>query len=214
MTTSSDTELIRRLEHALTLLECATSGGPPDLIPRPSTLLAEARARLAQSEPEEVTDEELLRTYGKAKREHCYDGPIDDWPRREERAATVHGLRAVIAADRARYAHPTIKPVPERVTNAQIDELADEYLDGDRASTRDFARALLANCAHPTIKPVPVAERPWEWEGWCDAEGMCWFGTPKKYPADAGWILREPEELLARHAVSLPHHALPIPTTH
>jgi len=51
MTTSSDTELIRRLEHALTLLECATSGGPPDLIPRPSTLLAEARARLAQPEP-------------------------------------------------------------------------------------------------------------------------------------------------------------------
>jgi hypothetical protein len=52
MTTSSDTELIRRLEHALTLLECATSGGPPDLIPRPSTLLAEARARLAQPESE------------------------------------------------------------------------------------------------------------------------------------------------------------------
>jgi hypothetical protein len=67
---------------------------------------------LAQPGAEGPTDEELLRTYGKAKREHCYDGPIDDWPRREERAATVHGLRAVIAADRAHYARPTIKPVP------------------------------------------------------------------------------------------------------
>jgi hypothetical protein len=53
-------------------------------------------------------DEELLRTYGKAKREHCYEGPIDDWPRRAERAATVHGLRAVLA----RWGRPAIEPVP------------------------------------------------------------------------------------------------------
>jgi hypothetical protein len=72
----------------------------------------EANAALDQPEPEGVTDEELLRTYGKAKREHCYDGPIDDWPRRAERAATVHGLRAVIAADRARWGRPAIQPVP------------------------------------------------------------------------------------------------------
>ena len=72
----------------------------------------EARAYLAQSEPEGPTDEELLRTYGLAKRNHCYEGPIDDWPKRAERAATVHGLRAVIAADRARWGRPAIGPVP------------------------------------------------------------------------------------------------------
>ncbi len=66
------------------------------------------RHTLAQSEPEGVGDEELLRTYGKAKRDHCYEGPMDDWPKRAERAATVHGLRAVLT----RYAHPTIEPVP------------------------------------------------------------------------------------------------------
>jgi len=56
-----------------------------------------ARAALAEPEPEEPTDEELLRTYGLAKRDHNYEGPIDDWPRRAERAATVAGLRAVLA---------------------------------------------------------------------------------------------------------------------
>jgi hypothetical protein len=63
---------------------------------------------LAQTEPEGPTDEELLRCYGLAKRDHCYEGPMDDWPKRAERAATVHGLRAVLA----HYARPTLKPVP------------------------------------------------------------------------------------------------------
>jgi len=61
-----------------------------------SELSDRARAALAQSEPAPPTDEELLRCYGLAKRDHCYEGPIDDWPKRAERAATVHGLRAVL----------------------------------------------------------------------------------------------------------------------
>jgi hypothetical protein len=43
-----------------------------------------------------MTDEEILKIYGKAKRDFCYDGPIDDWPRHAERAATMAGLRALI----------------------------------------------------------------------------------------------------------------------
>ena len=46
--------------------------------------------------PELPTDEELLRTYGKAKRDHCYEGDLDDWPKKAERAATVAGLRAAL----------------------------------------------------------------------------------------------------------------------
>jgi hypothetical protein len=42
------------------------------------------------------TDKELLRKYGVAKRDFCYEGPIDDWPKRVERAATIYGLRAVL----------------------------------------------------------------------------------------------------------------------
>ena len=56
-----------------------------------------ARAELAKPEPVGVTDEALLRTYGKAKRDHCYEGDSHDWPKKAERAATVAGLRAVLA---------------------------------------------------------------------------------------------------------------------
>lgn len=58
------------------------------------------------AEPVELTDQELLRTYAAAKYNYRYEGPIDDWPRNEERALTVAGLRAVIAADRAGRAAP------------------------------------------------------------------------------------------------------------
>ena len=53
------------------------------------------------------TDEELLHTFGGAKRDHCYDGPIDDWPKRAERAATIHALRVVLA----RWGQPAATPV-------------------------------------------------------------------------------------------------------
>jgi hypothetical protein len=69
-----------------------------------------AGAQPASPEPvvaAEISDEELLRTYGLAKQNHCYEGPIDDWPKRAERAATLCGLRAVLA----RYARPAIQPV-------------------------------------------------------------------------------------------------------
>jgi hypothetical protein len=85
--------------------------GPPGEGWQGSRLSAASAAlstALAQPEPEGVGDEELLRTYGLAKRDHCYEGPMDDWPKRAERAATVAGIRAVLA----RYARPTIEPAP------------------------------------------------------------------------------------------------------
>jgi hypothetical protein len=73
--------------------------------------------RAASPQPaEDPTDDELLRTYGAAKRNHQYDGPNDDWPNRAERAATVLGLRAVLA----RYGRPALEPTPvsDRLPNA------------------------------------------------------------------------------------------------
>ncbi len=66
-----------------------------------------------------------------------------------------------------------------------------------------------------TIEPVPVAERPWEREGWCDAEGFCWDGSGWTYDdaneveGYATWTLVPANEI--RGDVSLPHHALPVP---
>jgi hypothetical protein len=94
--------------------------GPPGEGWQGSRLSAASAAlstALAQTEPEGPTDEELLRCYGLAKRDHCYEGPMDDWPKRAERAATVHGLRAVLA----HFARPAIEPVPvaERLPGAE-----------------------------------------------------------------------------------------------
>jgi hypothetical protein len=92
-------ELAKQLEG----WQCYASPDGPN-----AEVLARARAALAQPEPQGPTDEELLRCYGLAKRDHCYEGPIDDWPKRAERAATVHGLHAVLT----RWGRPAIEPVP------------------------------------------------------------------------------------------------------
>lgn len=85
------------------------------------------------------------------------------------------------------------------------------------------ARFFLARWGRPTIEPVPVAERPWEREGWCDAEGRCWLHRPAEIPCrlENGtlyrWVLDTPcrdEEEPVHDTHCLPHHALPVPTTH
>ena len=106
MTDINPRELIQRMANELDLYRQMARDDCTSTHP----FANEARAYLAQPEPEGLTDDELLRAYGLAKRDHCYEGPIDDWPKRAERAATVHGLRALIAADRARWGRPTIKP--------------------------------------------------------------------------------------------------------
>jgi hypothetical protein len=99
------------------------------------------------------------------------------------------------------------QPEPQGPTNAQIDELAAEYLDGDRASVRDFARAVLTRWGRPAIEPVPVAERPWEREGWCDDSGWCWgFDADDTDPC---WMFDKPEWSTWTHRC--PHWALPVP---
>jgi hypothetical protein len=44
-------------------------------------------------------DDELLRSFGKAKRDFCYEGPIDDWPKRAELAATDDDREVIEALD-------------------------------------------------------------------------------------------------------------------
>ena len=80
-----------------------------------------ARILLAQPVAEGPTDEELLRTYGIAKRDHCYEGDLDDWLKKSERAATVAGIRAALA----RWGRPTPQPVAEELTDEEIQEWAD-----------------------------------------------------------------------------------------
>jgi hypothetical protein len=143
-------------------------------------------------------------------------------------AITIADLEALLA-----------QPKPETTddlplwTNEELEKLADDHMAMDGATGvmflghLDFAHAVIAadraHYARPTIQPVPVAERPWEREGWCDAEGRCWLHRPAEIPCRLAngtlyrWVLDTPcrdEEEPVHDTHSLPHHALPIPTTH
>jgi hypothetical protein len=130
--------------------------------------------------------------------------------------------------DRTRTA--LAQPEPEGVTDIQIMELMPQQLQKDFATVSRLAahgagpdvgpglfrvslntgiiehcRAVLTRYAHPTTKPVPAAERPWEREGWCDAEGRCWWFNHAGIPE---WQLASDGPY---GDFSLPHHALPVP---
>ena len=59
--TDATRDLIQRLADELYKYECLTSRRPPDYIPAPSPLIDEARAYLAQPEPEGPTDEDRIK---------------------------------------------------------------------------------------------------------------------------------------------------------
>jgi hypothetical protein len=105
--------------------------------------------------------------------------------------------------DRARTA--LAEPEPEGPTVMQILALSDE-IEAEELGTIDLVRRALARWGRPTIEPVPMAERPWEREGWCDAEGRCWWFNHAGIPE---WQLASDGPY---GDFSLPHHALPIPT--
>jgi hypothetical protein len=70
--------------------------------------------------------------------------------------------------------------------------------------------AYVARYGTPANEPVPVSERPWEREGWCDAEGQCWMGDPGGAGFIPSWRLCRPEDAPSM-TCSLPANALPTP---
>ena len=122
------------------------------------------------------------------------------------------------------WCSPTSPPEPVAPTDEQTFELADDLgiirghggdLHVSLLDLTPFAESLLTRYARPAIEPVPVSERPWEREGWCDAEGMCWWGHPSDDQTNAGWVPGTWEDVemvgLDSFTISLPHHALPAP---
>jgi len=112
MTTPDITPDFRALCKELGALMISLASTHPNLSENGVRIVNElsdrADAALATPPPEPPTDEELLRKYGVAKRDFCYEGPTDDWPKRAERAATIYGLRAVLE----RWGRPTVEPAP------------------------------------------------------------------------------------------------------
>jgi hypothetical protein len=64
-----------------------------------------------------------------------------------------------------------------------------------------------------SLQPMPVAERPWEREGWCDAEGRCWYFFADSFVGGCGWQMFSDREAKMLDALyfCLPYYALPMP---
>ena len=109
------------------------------------------------------------------------------------------------------------QPEPEGPTDEELRQLYCELFSLQcspaslGAAPVRFARAVLAHLSRPAIKPVPVAERPWEREGWCDAQGKCWWWNSATNTLGTPWWSYEPWEWVEDATHCLPHHALPVP---
>lgn len=138
------------------------------------------------------------------------------------------GHTAADVVTRLRNWTALIQPEPEaaQVNDDAWKEFIDQIQKAQHIAARegecpvfDLVEMALALRREATLQPspvpVPVAERPWEREGWCDAEGFCWEGTGWAYDdanereGYAMWVLVPGNNL--RGDVSLPHNALPVP---
>jgi hypothetical protein len=109
----------------------------------------------------------------------------------------------VILRARAALAAPEQGP-----TDAELIWLADQIEDEGLWQV-DLVRRALTRWGRPAVEPVPVAGRPWERDGWCDKEGMCWMGDGGGRGFVPSWRLCKPSDSCL--AWSLPHWALPVP---
>ena len=115
MTTERD--LIQRLAHELYKYECLTSRRPPDYIPAPSPLVAEARIALSQPEPEGPTEEEMNDLFWKHSSEI---GPSVGVGLAHEDAP------ALIWEALARWGRPAVEPVPDTKARELLNLLLDD----------------------------------------------------------------------------------------
>lgn len=219
---STERELIQRLADALAGWQL---GGAPPEDTADADLITEARAYLTQPEPEgPPEDEELLEIAAKALGYKSI--PSDEICTASAGKLLAYG-RAVLAAGDT----PPSSRCLRGVTGEGIRDLLWQHTSdlGDNpigVATEDapaLIYAALTRWGRTAVKPVPVAERPWEREGWCDAEGRCWAGYPGfEYSlgdtgdfdaCDPEWQLVDPSYLIntTLPIVLLPHHALPVP---
>ena len=167
-------------------------------------LINEARAFLAQPEPEGLTEWKLLDLGN-----DVMGNPLPCDP-----DLLLAFARAVLA----RCGRPAIKPVPVQPEGRQdltwigVAEglrcvLRDDSEDAiqrawQRSRILDAVDLIEANCL-----PVPVAERL-PGEGDCDPSFQCWWFTP----SEEKWILWPIKWAGPECSHWLPHYALPIPT--
>jgi hypothetical protein len=205
------------------------STNPDDLHENMIPLVDRARALLAQPEPEGVTDEGRELQWPPSVAVGCHEAAVEAEP-----GSPLQQL-LIAAGDllESRWCRPTVQPEPEGVSPDHVNLIAFAYskepwatwlkpggcLESAHCEMSELLLAAITRYARPTIQPVPVAERPWEREGWCDAEGRCWLYRPAEIPCRLAnatlrrWVLDTPnrDEEPVHDSHSLPHNALPVP---
>ena len=211
MTASADRDsLVQRARAALAQPEPQK----PPLEPRGCPTPGACSCPTAPTVPPELIRALELAEAGLADIGDADRKPGDDLAWAEARAAQdLPRIRRILDMWRD---HAT-QPEPQGPTDDELDELWVTIDVGDNIwAWQNYARTVLTRWGRPAIEPVPVAERPWEREGWCDAEGKCWWGRPSEELCNSDWFLAtslEVEEFCDGWPpiVSLPHHALPVP---
>jgi hypothetical protein len=126
----------------------------------------------------------------------------------------LRGLKAVLALSQPEPVTPTLAHEAYvafvQICKGSSDD-AGTYEADEELVRRALKRLDDLEQHHPTLTPIPVSERPWEHEGWCDAEGFAWFWSPEDQcwfweRHDSNFIMRYGEEFSC-----LPFHALPLP---
>ena len=106
----------------------------------------------------------------------------------------------------------TLKGIAYWRRHGKPGEPAPTSFDIRQADRLDRAAELLERLSPP--QPVPGSERPWEREGWCDTDGLCWLGRDALDGCTPTWLYGPPawaERFPNVHRVLLPAHALPLP---
>jgi hypothetical protein len=178
---------------------------PAELTRRLMDAMAASVAALAKPEPVAPTGEEAWQWYS-----YCPEDGIELHSSKE----LAHKAAQEIMGSYAKTAHSDgwhedmesvswgmLLPVDQAQvverTEAEPDSEFDEWIRYELVPAR---------WGTPTIQPVPVSERPWEREGWCDAEGNC-YG----WDGDYWWMVGNPGAADETITHCLPHHALPTP---
>jgi hypothetical protein len=191
----------------------------------------EARALLAQTEPEGPTDmarrEPVCPHIRTSDEGTSYCALAEQVAAKESAAPPASSLVERMAIALAESEGPPLEPrgcptpgacscptspiVPPELIRAL--ELAEAALagigDAEARAAQDLPRirAALARWGRPAIEPVPVSERL-PGEGDCDPSFQCWWFTP----SEEKWILWPIKWVGPECSHWLPHYALPIPT--
>jgi hypothetical protein len=92
---------------------------------------------------------------------------------------------------------------------SRLDDLADGFDQGTPEERALERSATLLRQPAPAVVAVAISERPWEREGWCDADGKCWWGRQADDFCNPDWHYATRSEVEEFCSDAMPQVSLP-----